>query len=58
MKLIYIFLYLKANIKAMNTTTLSGKIICVGTGKKTSINDLVEFLNKKYNPKKTKKIVP
>ena len=46
---VYVKDVVKANIKAMNTTTLSGKIICVGTGKKTSINDLVEFLNKKYN---------
>lgn len=46
---VYVKDVVKANIKAMNTTTLSGKIICVGTGKKTSINDIVEFLNKKYN---------
>ena len=46
---VYVKDVVKANIKAMNTTNISGKIICVGTGKKTSINDLVEFLNKKYN---------
>jgi UDP-glucose 4-epimerase len=46
------FVYVKdvaiANIKAMNTTNVSGQIICVGTGIKTSINDIVDILNIKY----------
>jgi len=47
------FVYVKdvanANIKAMNTQNISGEVICVGTTNKTSINDLCEFLNIKYN---------
>lgn len=38
----------KANIKAMNTPNISGEIFCIGTGNKTSINNVVEILNKKY----------
>jgi len=49
------FVYVKdvaiANIKAMNTTNVSGQIICVGTGIKTSINDIVDILNIKYKKK-------
>lgn len=47
------FIYVKdvaiANIKAMNTDNISGEIICVGTSQKTSINDLFNIINKKYN---------
>ncbi|MGM0520409.1 MAG: NAD-dependent epimerase/dehydratase family protein, partial [Campylobacterota bacterium] len=46
---IYVKDVAKANIKAMNTPNISGEVICIGTAQKTSINDLVEFLNKKYN---------
>lgn len=46
------FVYVKdvaiANIKAMNTTNISGEVICVGTSIKTSINDIVDILNIKY----------
>ena len=46
------FVYVKdvaiANIKAMNTIGISGEVICVGTAKKTSINNLVNILNVKY----------
>lgn len=47
------FVYVKdiviANIKAMNTANISGEIFCIGTGDKTSINDLFDILNQKYN---------
>lgn len=47
------FVYAKdvalANIKSMNMQNLSGEVICVGTGLKTSINDLFNCLNNKYN---------
>ena len=39
----------KANIKAMNTPNVSGKLFCVGTSKKVSINNLVSVLNHKYS---------
>lgn len=39
----------KANINAMNTPNISGEVFCVGTGNRTSIADIVEVLNKKYN---------
>lgn len=46
------FVYVKdiarVNIKAMNTPNISGELFCVGTSKKTSINDLVKVLNTKY----------
>jgi UDP-glucose 4-epimerase len=46
------FVYVKdvaiVNIKAMNTPNISGEVFCVGTAKKTSINDLVKVLNIKY----------
>ncbi|RXK00092.1 UDP-glucose 4-epimerase [Arcobacter sp. CECT 8986] len=49
------FVYVKdvanANIIAMNTSNISGEVICVGTGNKTSINDIVKVLNEKYNKK-------
>ena len=38
-----------ANIKAMNIQNISGEIFCVGTNKKTSINELIDILNKKYS---------
>ena len=38
----------QANVKAMNTYKVSGQILCVGTAKKTSINDLFSIMNKKY----------
>ncbi len=47
------FIYVKdvciANIKAMNIQNISGEIFCVGTNKKTSINELIDILNKKYS---------
>ena len=47
------FVYVKdvalANIKAMNTPNVSGEIFCVGTSNKTSINDLLNYMNIKYN---------
>lgn len=47
------FVYVKdianVNIKAMNTAKMSGELICVGTGNKTSINNILEVLNKKYD---------
>lgn len=47
------FIYVKdvvyANIQSMNMENISGEIICVGTGLKTSINDLFDCLNNKYN---------
>ena len=47
------FIYVKdvalANIKAMNIQNISGEVFCVGTGIKTSINDLFDLLNKKYD---------
>lgn len=48
----------KVNIKAMNSPNLSGEVICVGTGQRTSINNLVEFLNKKYNKSIEPKYLP
>jgi len=38
-----------ANIKAMNTSSISGEVFCVGTSEKTSINDLFSILNVKYD---------
>lgn len=46
---VYVKDVVKANIKAMNTSGISGEVICVGTGIITSINDIVKVLNKKYN---------
>jgi UDP-glucose 4-epimerase len=47
------FVYVKdialANIKAMNTPSISGEVFCVGTSVKTSINDLIDCMNIKYN---------
>ena len=47
------FVYVKdivyVNIKAMNTNNISGEVFCVGTAKKISINNLLYFMNKKYN---------
>lgn len=47
------FVYVKdvalANIKAMNSTNVSGEIFCVGTSQKVSINDLMNILNNKYS---------
>ena len=47
------FVYVKdianANIKAMNISKISGEVICIGTGNKTSINNILEVLNKKYD---------
>lgn len=47
------FVYVKdvasANINAMNTPNISGELFCVGTSKKTSINDLFNLMNKKYD---------
>ncbi len=47
------FVYVKdvanANIKAMNTINISGEIFCIGTANKTSVNDIVNVINKKYD---------
>jgi UDP-glucose 4-epimerase len=47
------FVYVKdvanANIKAMNTDNISEEVFCVGTASKTSINDLLNCMNIKYN---------
>ncbi|MGJ0342980.1 NAD-dependent epimerase/dehydratase family protein [Aliarcobacter cryaerophilus] len=47
------FVYVKdvalANIKAMNSTNVSGENFCVGTSQKISINDLMNILNHKYS---------
>jgi UDP-glucose 4-epimerase len=47
------FVYVKdvviANIKAMNTQNIEGEIFCVGTSIKTSINDILICMNKKYS---------
>ncbi len=45
---VYVKDVVRANIKAMNATNISGEVICVGTAHKTSIRDLILFLNKKY----------
>lgn len=37
------------NIKAMNKKKISGEVFCVGTSEKTSINNLLLRMNKKYN---------
>jgi len=46
------FVYVKdvvtANIKAMNSNNQGNHIFCVGTSNKTSINDLFEFMCRKY----------
>lgn len=39
----------KVNIKAMNMPRISGEIFCVGTAIKTSINDIFDIMNVKYN---------
>lgn len=46
---VYVKDIVKANISAMNEKGVFNEIICVGTGDKTSINDLFAFMNKKYN---------
>ena len=46
---IYVKDVVKANIKAMNTSNVSGEAFCVGTSKKVSINNLVSVLNHKYS---------
>lgn len=47
------FIYIKdviiSNIKAMNTSSISGEIFCIGTANKTSINNLFDTMQKKYN---------
>lgn len=43
------------NIKAMNTEGISGEVFCVGTAKKTSINNLFDIMNKKYGKNFVKK---
>ena len=47
------FIYVKdvvsINIKAMNMQNISGELFCVGTSHKTSINNLFDIMNKKYN---------
>lgn len=47
------FVYVKdvimANIKAMNTDNISGEVFCVGSNDKTSINDIMNVMNIKYN---------
>ena len=45
---IYVKDVVKANIKAMNTPNISGEVFCVGTSIKTSINNLLNIMNKKY----------
>jgi len=45
---IYVKDIAKVNIKAMNKKGISGEVFCLGTSKKTSINDLFEIMNKKY----------
>lgn len=49
------FVYVKdvalSNIKAMNTSNISGEVFCVGTASKTSVNDLFNVMNTKYNTK-------
>lgn len=37
------FVYVKANIKAMSASNISGEVFCVGTAQKTSINNLVKY---------------
>ena len=37
------------NIALMNNTNIKSEIFCVGTSRKTSVNDLFSFMNKKYN---------
>lgn len=46
---VYVKDVVKANIKAMNTPNIPGKVFCVGTSRKVSINDLVSILNYKYS---------
>lgn len=46
---VYVKDVVKTNIKAMNTQNISGEVICVGTGIKTSINDIFNTMNKKYS---------
>ncbi|MCG3701756.1 NAD-dependent epimerase/dehydratase family protein [Aliarcobacter butzleri] len=46
---VYVKDVVKLNIKAMNIPNISGKLFCVGTSKKVSINDLVSILNYKYS---------
>ena len=47
------FVYVKdvanANIKAMNTPSITGEVICVGTSEKISLNDLIKYMNTKYD---------
>lgn len=46
---VYVKDVVKVNIKAMFTEELKNDLLCVGTGQKTSINDLFEDLNSKYD---------
>lgn len=45
---IYVKDIVKVNINVMNSLNTSGKIYCVGTSYKTTINDLFRLMNKKY----------
>lgn len=48
---IYVKDIVRANMKAMNNPDISGEVFCIGTGVKTSINDIFEMINKKYHKK-------
>lgn len=47
------FIYVKdvveANIKAMNIPNVQNELFCIGSANKTSINDIFNIMNKKYN---------
>ncbi|WP_321312878.1 NAD-dependent epimerase/dehydratase family protein [Halarcobacter sp.] len=46
---IYVKDIVKITIKAMNIQNISGELFCVGSSKKTTINELFNLMNKKYN---------
>lgn len=46
---IYVKDVVRSNIHAMNLQTVKNEVFCVGTGVKTSINNLFESLNSKYS---------
>lgn len=55
---VYVKDVVKANIKAMSVSNISGEVFCVGTSQKTSINNLIKFLNTKYNRSITPNYLP
>lgn len=55
---VYVQDVVKANIAAMNTDNTSGEVICIGTGRKTTVNDIFATIAKKYGHMQPPKYEP